>query len=532
MAHLEPIVGKMEMDVSPLKRGMHDAQHAMEGIGGPVAHLTNRITGLATTFGVLNPVSLAVGGGLAALGLVMEEAIAKATEMETQMLRLTAQIKATGGAVGLTTADLNDFAEEIANTTLATDESVRQAEGTLLRFSNVTGDNFKRAIRLSQDLASIMGTDISSAATTLGRALEAPEQGFMMLRRAGIIFSAGEKDAIKTMAEAGDTAGAQEAIFKKLEKTVGGVGTAEAGGLAGAAHRLGEEWEHFLERVGNSGPVERATTNLNKLANWAKKLHEVISDPVKTALSEPSGGMSEASLKTIETRMENLKKQGLGAGDFSTKDMELYELLKKRVDLEQKSKKLREDTAKAVQKQRREEDLAGIAAEKQKKIDEKNNKIIVGLFEDQRKSMIKSLFTDYARHEIRMRSLNTTKTEAEIQKESAQEAEKNEKVVDLIRAGATRKEVDRFIALANSANMLERMADYEQKMADIKNKFNSQLGSTFTASRDTLNAKSKHFETQVGGGRQTVHDPLLEQTNQLLRQINDGVSKKQIAVAL
>src|SRR6185295_1885111 len=58
----------------------------------------------------------------------------------------------------------------------------------------------------------------------------------------GVAFTEQQKDQIKTMAEAGDKAGAIAKILEVVESRVGGAGEAEAQGLTGALARNAKAW--------------------------------------------------------------------------------------------------------------------------------------------------------------------------------------------------------------------------------------------------------------------------------------------------
>lgn len=102
----------------------------------------------------------------------------------------------------------------------------------LLTFGNVAGTVFDRAQVAALDLATRMGGDLQAATLTIGKALNDPVKGLTALGRAGIQFTAQQKEQIKQMVAVGDAAGAQSIMLAELEKQFGGA--AKAAGDADA----------------------------------------------------------------------------------------------------------------------------------------------------------------------------------------------------------------------------------------------------------------------------------------------------------
>ncbi|MCV5856947.1 hypothetical protein OFN53_40635, partial [Escherichia coli] len=69
---------------------------------------------------------------------------------------------------------------------------------------------------MSQDMASVMGSDIVSAAKQLGKALEMPSTGLSALRESGVSFTKSQIEMVKSMEESGRIAEAQSFILSEL----------------------------------------------------------------------------------------------------------------------------------------------------------------------------------------------------------------------------------------------------------------------------------------------------------------------------
>src|SRR6266550_2789358 len=134
---------------------------------------------------------------------------------EDAIAKVNAVLQATGGVSGATTQSLTALAASLQESTRFTDTQVIASAGLLATFQQVRNevgkgnDIFDRTIKVSADLAAVMGGDLSEATLQLGRALEDPATGLMLLRRAGVQFSDGEQAQIKVLIQHGQVLDAQ-----------------------------------------------------------------------------------------------------------------------------------------------------------------------------------------------------------------------------------------------------------------------------------------------------------------------------------
>lgn len=236
-------------------------------VDGPLGGVASRITTLSGIIkGAGGVAGLALAGvGVAAALLTRElaQGLAVASEAEVQMRTFEAQVKATGGAAGFTAKQMDEMARSLAMATLDNREGVSELIGVMTTFKSVSGDSFKQAISLSQDLAIVMKTSSVSAARTLGKALENPMQNYTQLKRMGVEFDRAEKKKIAIAQQTGEMWKAQAIILDKLQASVGGVAKAQADSLAGDLDTFGQKWEEVFERAGKAMiPLARDVTSL------------------------------------------------------------------------------------------------------------------------------------------------------------------------------------------------------------------------------------------------------------------------------
>ena len=202
-------------------------------------------------------------------------AVRDSEELERTMLRTQAIIRATGGVAGRTADQLRRQADELGRATLADERQILRVQQQLLTFRNIRGEVFDDAITAALDLSEAMGTDLSSAALQVARALEDPVRGVTALTRSGTVFTEAQRDMIRAMVDAGDTAGAQRLILSELEAQYGGAATAAAQGLGGAMDSMRQSFRDVgRAMVENFGLMDATQAAVDLMARGADVLSE------------------------------------------------------------------------------------------------------------------------------------------------------------------------------------------------------------------------------------------------------------------
>jgi hypothetical protein len=229
---------------------------------------------LFSSFTGISIASLGTTAGIAAVAAGLINMTNAAGESELATVRLDAVYRATNGAVGLTRESLDDLANSMMYATGADDEMLAGAEAILLTFDKIQGDIFPRTMKAAANLAAVMGGDMVGAVEMLGKALSVPETGFALLKRAGVIFTEQQETMIKTMAEAGDAAGAQAAMLDVLEKKMGGVANAMGNTYAGEVKKLQTSFENLKETLGGGllPELTKILTGWDYILNWQGKV--------------------------------------------------------------------------------------------------------------------------------------------------------------------------------------------------------------------------------------------------------------------
>jgi hypothetical protein len=193
---------------------------ALQGVAKRLRSTADDLNGLGQSL------SLGLTAPIVAFGAL---ATKNAVDSAKAIAQVEAAVTSTGGAAGKSVADLEAMAEGLQRISLYDDDQIlKEVTANLLTFTKVTGTNFDKAQVAILNLSTRLGTDLTSASVQVGKALNDPIKGVTALGRAGVQFTAQQKQLIKTLTESGDIAGAQAIILAELETQFGGAAEAAA----------------------------------------------------------------------------------------------------------------------------------------------------------------------------------------------------------------------------------------------------------------------------------------------------------------
>jgi hypothetical protein len=207
---------------------------ATQGAQSSLAGLQKKATGVAKGIGRVVG-ALGIGLGFAAMVRGFKDVIAAAEESRVADQRIDAiaeSMNEFGTQTQKVTQRIKDYAQQQSLLVGVDDEVIKATQAKLLTFRNLTktagtlGGAFDRATKAAIDMAAAGFGTAESNATQLGKALQDPIKGITALNRAGITFTADQKELIKSLVESGKVLDAQNLILTEIESQVGG--TAEA----------------------------------------------------------------------------------------------------------------------------------------------------------------------------------------------------------------------------------------------------------------------------------------------------------------
>ena len=222
------------------------------------------------TFEGMAKVGSAIMGGIGALaiGSFFRDAEAQYTNLRQAQALTVQSLQNVGKQSGKTMQDITRDAKEMTKGTLVTStQFTREVANNLLAFGGAHGAIFDRAAKDAIDLGQKLGS-LSGASIQLGLAMEHPEIGMMRLRRAQIIFTKEQQDAVKAMVASNQVDKARAYILGVVESHVNG--------LAGAAYRGADAWTRN-KKASKEAKIsigEAFTPISEKLAEYVTKFTE------------------------------------------------------------------------------------------------------------------------------------------------------------------------------------------------------------------------------------------------------------------
>jgi len=198
-----------------LTKAVKSASSDLSGLKGAADKLGSTIKGAFTVTAII--------AGVKALGNAVRDCVNTWTVQEQAYVSLDAVMGNIGKSTGMTTKQLADMASSLQTVTTFGDETIQSAEQILVATGKLNSENLPRAIELSLDMATALGTDAAGGAQKLAMALQDPATGLRTLRQANITFSASEKETISTLLASGKTFDAQNLILDKVAGAYGGL---------------------------------------------------------------------------------------------------------------------------------------------------------------------------------------------------------------------------------------------------------------------------------------------------------------------
>jgi hypothetical protein len=263
------------IDPTGAKRGAQEVKGALGEIETSAERAARSIKDAAQTLAV-------AFGGTAILGKAIRETV----DAERAFNVMAATVRATGGAADRTLGQLQALTAQITRVSGEGATAVQGGLTRLLTYTTIQGDLFDRAAMAASDMAAALGTDLTQAAETVGRALGSPEFALSALAKQGFRFSDAQQATIKSLVETGDVAAAQVIILEELESVYKGTAAAAQQGLGGALREL---------RVAVDGLFEASTGETAAFADALRATAQFVEEN-KTAIQSLALAIGTAGL--------------------------------------------------------------------------------------------------------------------------------------------------------------------------------------------------------------------------------------------
>lgn len=223
-------------------------------LGDTTEHSTRRsTTGFLRMRGAFGGLYTRITGGMGVLlgaagigGLAygFKQVVDSSADLQKITAQTGAVLESTGNTAHVTGKQVRGLANEINGYSMMDDDAVQKAENMLLTFTNVRNEVgkgnkiFTQATKVSADMATALGGDMTQNSLRLGKALNDPIKGVGALSRVGVTFDDQQKKTIATMVKHNNTLGAQKMILAELQKEFGGSAEAAGSTFAGALFHL------------------------------------------------------------------------------------------------------------------------------------------------------------------------------------------------------------------------------------------------------------------------------------------------------
>lgn len=287
---------EFKANTAQAQKDIKDLGTEVKNTGEQTEVASSKSKGFGSNLGEIATIAAGTVVAVKAIASAAKECIDAFAVQEQAEAKLNATLMATGQSGEFSMEWMKDLASNIQSYTTFGDEAVLEAERILLATKALNQEGFERTIALSADLAAAMGTDISSAANILAKALVEPGEGLNRLKSIGVTFTEDEEALIASLMEANDTLGAQDVILKAVEERYSGVARAIGETDTGKLTQISNTWGDIKENLGAailqsiSPALDALLDMLNAISAWQQEHAQQ-----KAATAEIKAGGSEAT---------------------------------------------------------------------------------------------------------------------------------------------------------------------------------------------------------------------------------------------
>ena len=231
---------------------------------------------------------MAAMAAVAAAVVIGREAVNAFAAAEESSIRLEAVLRATGGASGLSSREIKNFARDLQDATGVSSVVVQDAAAVLATFKNVGRESFAPALEAAMDLSVVLQGNLKGSVLQVAKALEDPVRGMGQLREVGVSFTHAQESQIKALVESNDLLKAQGVILEVFKGQVGGVARELGGSLNAQLALFKERLREIKEEFGKPGGVLTGFLQwLNDSLKKPKSWDDIMEDAAGSADTGP-----------------------------------------------------------------------------------------------------------------------------------------------------------------------------------------------------------------------------------------------------
>ena len=252
----------IKADADDAKRALNELEAQVDSVRESTDNANKSSAALLSTQGrsstSLKTLSRNLAGTIAqyvSFGLILRQvatfmikANAAAEEENIGFARLQSVIEATGRAAETSARQIDAMVDELELYSNADKQAAMDAAASLAIMESVPTSLFEQIFDTANDLSRVVGQDIGSAITTIGRAMEEPVEGMTRLRRQGIFITKELQSQITELVEQNRLYDAQKLLLDDIQERV--AGTAEKMADAAGMQSLMVALDRYYGSVG------------------------------------------------------------------------------------------------------------------------------------------------------------------------------------------------------------------------------------------------------------------------------------------
>lgn len=267
---------QLSFQMNDVVTGLASGQRPFQILAQQGGQITQSFGGVSAMMGVVRAQIAAIGAPIlgasaAFVGLVGAFAlgISRAGELDHQLKALKTTLASTGGATGMSAADLQSATNAFARQPGVSRDTATQAAQGLASNPLVNADLLKRALPTVRDFAAATGKDIPDAARAMAAALTGGYSAAKQLDAQFQILSVKELEQIRNLEEQGRKGEAANIVLEAMQRQWKGLADGGLTEAAKAANSFGNAWDNLMDRLARSGPITFARDRLIDLMRAA-----------------------------------------------------------------------------------------------------------------------------------------------------------------------------------------------------------------------------------------------------------------------
>jgi hypothetical protein len=363
----EAAARRIELASSKAGPALTGLDRAAGAVRGGMASMAGPVASVAGGLGGLGAAGLVAGGGLAAVAAAAVALIGQSVAVAGRFQAMEASLRAVGGSAVLARAEMDMLTKFAAHTAGV---GIDKATEGFIKLKALGLDPSTDALRSYASTSAAMGKDVMQFVEAVADAVTGENE---RLKEFGIKAAvAGDKvrytfQGVTTEVE--NNATAIEKYLQSIGNTKFGTALEEqANTLSGAVETLSDNWTIFLANLGNSGPVDWATSALRSLGEGVGWLNDHLFPSLEKQIADnearlatweqklrSASGVARAAatqqIAAIQAETDALKAEKAAREAALAKSKEEAAEKRKQATADAKAAKAKEEAAKAAEKQ-------------------------------------------------------------------------------------------------------------------------------------------------------------------------------------